>query len=90
MNFTNLSAWYIVKERRQKRCDHPGGPNGRCTCNYEMYFDGNIWDMARHNALRYSTKEEAESAAFLLVVKQGEDMGKVTVKEMEWNPDEGE
>ena len=46
--------------------------------------------MARHNVLRYSTREEAESAAFLLVVKQGEEMGKVKVKEMAWEPDDGE
>jgi len=81
----SFTAWYIVKERLSKGvCTH--GAQG-CLCHYELYFDGEEWDMARHNSLKYSTKEEAESAAFLLVVNQGEEIGKVVVKEMLWEPD---
>lgn len=81
-------AWYIFKDRiADGVCQH--GAAG-CLCHYELYFDGTLWDMVRRNALKYNTKAEAESAAFMLVVTHGEDTGKLSVKEMAWERDDDE
>lgn len=78
--------WFVVKERRSETlCTHA---MSGCLCHYELYFDGEKWEMARQNALKYSTKEEAETAAFMLVVRDGKDTGEVSAKEYVWESEE--
>ena len=84
------TLWVIYKARSvsNKKCPHPDPT--RCLCRYDMFFDGHEWQMATHNALKYSTREEAESAAFLLVTQQADEIGKIMVKEIKWSQDDDE
>lgn len=78
--------FFIFKDRKKDGvCLH--GMVG-CECHYQMYFNGTFWEMTRQGALKYSTKEEAETAAFLLVMRNNDDFGEISVKEFEWESGE--